>query len=171
MVSPVQNLKSSLSTRRAGWGEVVFVSAATLTVALLGSWVTRQAVSSEWYRDLDKPGLMPGPAVFGLVWTTLYGLMIVSYAKVRAQADRYDFDFQAIFAVNLLVNLAWSLVFFGQRSPLGGLLVIGSYLAIVFGMAGIFGRYSRAAAWLCVPLCAWVGFATYLNAAIVFLNR
>ncbi len=171
MVSPVQYFKSAHALRRGGWGEIVFAGLATVAVAVIGSYVTQQATDSNWYNALAKPSLMPPSFLFGIAWTTLYALMVISYGVVRHHADRHDFDFQAIFSVNLLVNLAWTLVFFGQRSPLGGLLVIVSYLAIVIAMAAIFAKYSRLAGWLCVPLCLWVAFATYLNASIFMLNQ
>jgi len=140
-------------------------------VGALGSIPTARAIPT-WYRRLDKPGWNPPDRVFGPVWTTLYGLMGVALLLVRRQPRRAGSDrAQAVFGLQLALNLAWSVVFFGGRSLRGGLAVIALlWVAIVATIAEIW-RINRAAALLLVPYLGWVTFASVLNAEIARRNH
>ena len=76
-----------------------------------------------------------------------------------------------IFAVQLTLNVAWSFIFFGQHWLLASLVeIILLWLAI--GTTVILSwRVRPLAGCLLLPYFAWVGFATFLNASIVLLNR
>ncbi len=76
----------------------------------------------------------------------------------------------AAFWVQLGLNAAWSILFFGLKSPLLGLACIAAlWLAIVVTIAR-FAPLSRVAAWLLAPYLAWVSFAAALNFEIYRLN-
>ncbi len=76
----------------------------------------------------------------------------------------------ALFAVQLVLNLAWSLIFFGLQAPGAALLEILILWTAILLTILAFSRVSRPAGWLLVPYLAWVTFATALNAAIWLLN-
>jgi tryptophan-rich sensory protein len=141
-----------------------------LMVGALGSVPTVKAIPS-WYRTLSKPSWNPPDRVFGPVWSTLYALMGVALVLVRRQAgDDARRRAEAVFGLQLALNLAWSFVFFGGRSVRGGLAVIAMlWLAIVATLAE-FGRINRAAAALLVPYLGWVSFAAILNAEVARRN-
>nr|NIP78266.1 tryptophan-rich sensory protein [Gemmatimonadota bacterium]NIQ52659.1 tryptophan-rich sensory protein [Gemmatimonadota bacterium]NIU72795.1 tryptophan-rich sensory protein [Gammaproteobacteria bacterium]NIX43184.1 tryptophan-rich sensory protein [Gemmatimonadota bacterium]NIY07349.1 tryptophan-rich sensory protein [Gemmatimonadota bacterium] len=109
--------------------------------------------------------------IFGPVWTTLYVFMAVAAWLVWREAGLDGaFSALALFAVQLLLNLAWSGIFFALRSPGWALVdIIALWSAILVTML-LFFRHSAAAGWLLVPYLLWVSFATVLNAAIVRLN-
>jgi len=74
------------------------------------------------------------------------------------------------FAVQLALNLAWSVCFFGLRSPLLGFLdVCLLWIAAALTTAEFF-LVSRPAGWLMVPYWLWVTFAAALNGAILILD-
>jgi translocator protein len=76
-----------------------------------------------------------------------------------------------LFALQLALNLGWSAVFFGLRSPgLALLEIVLLWLAIAATAVGFWGR-STAAMILMLPYLAWTGFAAVLNLAIYWLNR
>ena len=75
-----------------------------------------------------------------------------------------------VFAAQLIVNVLWSLVFFGLHSPILGLVTILVLIALVLATIYFFYQVSRTAAVLLVPYIAWVCIATYLNAMILVLN-
>ena len=75
------------------------------------------------------------------------------------------------FAFQLFLNMAWSAVFFGLRSPAGGFLVILVLIAAILWNIFLFGRISRQSALLLMPYLCWVGFAGYLNYGYWILNR
>jgi len=157
------------SERRLPAGDIAaFV--APLAVGALGSVPTLAAIPT-WYRGLDKPGWNPPDRVFGPVWTTLYAMMGLALVLVRrTRRDAGTSGAQAVFGLQLGLNLAWSFVFFGGRSLRGGLAVILMlWLSIVATMVE-FWRVDRAAALLLVPYLGWVTFASILNAEVARRN-
>jgi tryptophan-rich sensory protein len=143
-----------------------------LAASVLGQIFTAVGLVG-WYRTLHKPFFTPPDLVFPLVWTFLYALMAVSFWRILRAKPEAGPKGAAIgfFFVQLALNVAWSWAFFGQRSPLLGLVVIGALLVAIALNIRAFTKIDRAAGWALYPYLAWVGFATLLNAAIFFLNR
>ncbi len=76
----------------------------------------------------------------------------------------------AIFGGQLLLNVAWSGIFFTLQSPgFAAIEVVALWLAIAATIMA-FRRVSTLAAALLVPYLAWVSFATALNIAFWRLN-
>ena len=73
--------------------------------------------------------------------------------------------------LKLFLNVLWSIVFFGAHRILGGVIVIIGLWAMIVRTIWLFGRISKAAAWLLVPYILWVSFATALNISLFALNR
>ncbi len=138
-----------------------------LAVGGLGGWATAQSVA-EWYPTLAKPSWTPPPWLFAPVWTVLYILMGVAawlvWKKGTAQGP------MVLFGAQLLLNLAWSFLFFGARSPGLALIDIAVLWIAIAAMIFAYAFRSRLAAYLMVPYLAWVSFAMALNAAVFMLN-
>lgn len=143
-------------------------------VVLLGFVSGRLAASgpgNPWFDSLVKPALYPPPAAFGIVWTVLYVLMGLALALVAAaRGARARGLAIALFVVQLLLNLAWSPVFFGARQITAALVLI-----VVLDVAVIltilqFRRVRTLAAALLLPYLAWILFATYLTFAFLQAN-
>ncbi len=138
-----------------------------LAVGALGGWATAQSVA-EWYPTLNKPTWTPPPWVFAPVWTMLYILMGLAAWLVWRKGNARTA--MVLFGVQLLLNLAWSFLFFGARSPGLGLVdIVVLWLAIAAMIFAYFSK-SRPAALMMLPYLAWVSFATALNVAIYALN-
>jgi benzodiazapine receptor len=138
---------------------------------ILGSAFTFSEIPT-WYVTLAKPALNPPSSVFGPVWTTLYALMgIASFLVWKKGFDRKDVrKALSVFGLQLVLNAAWSIIFFGLHSPAWALVnIVALWLAIAWTIV-LFYRISRAAGWLLVPYIVWVSFATYLNYSIWILN-
>jgi benzodiazapine receptor len=138
---------------------------------VIGGLFTGPAIPT-WYATLRKPSFTPPGWVFGPVWVTLYVLMgVAAFLVWRKGFDNSQVRIAlATFAVQLLLNALWSVVFFGQRSPTGGLVAIGLlWIAILLTIIA-FARLSSVAALLLAPYILWVSFAAVLNGAIVRLN-
>jgi tryptophan-rich sensory protein len=144
---------------------------APFAVGAVGSVPTIRAIPT-WYRRLKKPAWNPPDAVFGPVWSALYGLMGIALVLVRrAGRDAATTGrAQRIFGLQLALNLAWSFVFFGSRDIRGALAVIGALWISIVATIAQFARIRPAAALLLVPYLAWVSFATLLNAEIARRN-
>ena len=125
-----------------------------------------------WYATLNKPWFTPPDYVFGPVWTVLYILMGISLYLVISQGweKKPVKTGVLLFALQLVANLVWSVLFFGLHSPIAGLLDIFLLLALIIATIVVFYRVSKPAAVLLVPYLAWVCIATALNAGVVLLN-
>jgi translocator protein len=140
--------------------------------AIIGGAITSISVDT-WYPTLVKPALNPPNWLFGPVWTVLYFLQALSlYLLLKTKADRTTkLIAYAFFALQLILNLLWSVLFFGLRSPGAGAVGIGLLIiAVIFTLITAF-RISRPAALLLLPYLAWISFAAYLNFSIWLLNR
>lgn len=125
----------------------------------------------EWYASLRKPSWNPPGWVFGPVWVALYTTMALAAWLVWR---RGGFAAQgrplALFLVQLVLNAAWTPLFFGLHRPgLAFAEILLLWLAIVATLA-MFRPVSRTAAWLLVPYVAWVSFASVLNGSVWRLN-
>lgn len=142
-----------------------------LVVSAVGGLATDTG-SDSWYASLEQPAWNPPDWLFGPVWTVLYLIMAVAAWRVAtAGLDRFDVRAAlVVYAVQLALNLGWTLVFFGMEALLGGLVVIAALLVAIVATIVTFARVDRVAALLLVPYLAWVGYATALNAGILALN-
>jgi tryptophan-rich sensory protein len=142
-----------------------------MLASLIGQFFTAPAING-WYATLQKPFFNPPNVVFPLVWTFLYALMAVAFWRIlRARPEAGPVGGAiAVFLAQLVANAGWSYAFFGLRSPLAGLLVIGVMLVLIALTIRRFVPIDRAAGYALFPYLAWVGFAAILNAAIVILN-
>jgi tryptophan-rich sensory protein len=124
-----------------------------------------------WYAGLVKPALNPPAWIFGPVWTLLYALMGVAFFLVwRSTRTKGKGSAYAIFALQLVLNTCWSIIFFGWHQAGAAFAeLITLWLAIAVTIV-VFHRTARAAAWLLVPYLLWVTFAGYLNFSLWLLN-
>ncbi|MDQ7949471.1 MAG: TspO/MBR family protein [Pedobacter sp.] len=142
-----------------------------LAIGFIGSFLTQESVHT-WYTTLEKPSLNPPNEIFAPVWTTLYILMgIASYLvwKKRKVVSGYSWAVR-IYFLQLLLNLAWSYLFFYRRAVDMALIEIGILLVAILINAIIFYRINKVAGWLYAPYLLWVSFASYLTYSIFILN-
>lgn len=141
---------------------------------LLGGLMARVSGSTEtnrWFLGLTLPLYQPPGPVFGIVWSILYALIALAAALVWAHKAAPGRGLAlGLFGAQLLVNLAWSPLFFRFHQILPSLALIGVIFALALATTLAFGRISRAAAWLMVPYLAWLGVAASLNFRIWQLN-
>jgi tryptophan-rich sensory protein len=107
------------------------------------------------------------------VWTTLYALMAFALwriLRVQGPPDGRRNYAIGLFLFLLVLNAAWSWMFFWAHSPLLGLVNIVPQFAVILATIFSFARLDGFAAVCLLPLAAWVAFAGVLNAAIWFLN-
>jgi benzodiazapine receptor len=150
-------------------GLVLFL-ALCLGIGALGAAVTATSVTT-WYNELNKPPFNPPNGVFGPVWTALYIMMAVAAWRVWRATDRDTARGPlAMFALQLALNLGWSVAFFGLERTGSAVAVIVALELTVITTAFAFRAIDRLAGLLMVPYILWVAFATVLNIAIWRLN-
>ena len=161
-------------TIRKGFQPIPFIIslAITLAIVFVASLVTRPQIAG-WYSTLNKPSFNPPAWLFAPVWTAIYLLIaIAAYLVWKRRNLIVGYSTTAtIYAVQLLLNFSWSIVFFGLHQILGALIVIVLlWISIILNIAW-FGKFNKIAAWLLVPYLLWVSFATLLNLNIYLLNH
>jgi tryptophan-rich sensory protein len=148
-----------------GWLALCFGAAA------VGSWATSTSVN-DWYQSLNKPTWNPPDWLFGPVWTALYAAMAVAAWLVwRNSGWMSARTALTLFCVQLALNVAWSVLFFGLKNIGLAVLEIGLLWVAIALCASTFWRHSRAASLLLLPYLAWTSFAAILNFTIWNLNR
>jgi len=75
-----------------------------------------------------------------------------------------------IFSVQLVLNVFWSIAFFGLKSPgLGFMVILMLWFAILYTVINFY-RISKTAGYILLPYFFWVSFALLLNWSIWQLN-
>lgn len=137
----------------------------TESTGILGSLFTASSVKTWYVTDVVKSSLNPPSWVFAPVWTLLFLLMGIALYLVWNKKNNLFW-----FWVQLLLNLLWSILFFGLRSPqLAFYEIIILWLAIFMTIIK-FREYNQTASKLLWPYLAWVSFASILNYSIMVLN-
>ncbi|MCB9802974.1 tryptophan-rich sensory protein [Candidatus Nomurabacteria bacterium] len=138
---------------------------------LLGSVFTTSEINA-WYRGIIKPSFNPPNWIFGPVWTLLFLLMGFALYLIW-QEDFKKKKVQlawAIFIGQLVLNVFWSVLFFGLHNPGAAFVeIIILWLAILTNIY-YFYQVKKTAAYLLLPYILWVSFAAILNFAIWQLN-
>jgi benzodiazapine receptor len=151
---------------------LIFV-ATCLAVGYLSGTVTRSSVTT-WFPTLIKPSFNPPAWVFAPVWSFLYIIMGVAAGRVWSHIDFKREEVRnalIFFIIQLTLNAAWSLVFFGLKNPLLALIEIVLLWLMIYETYIKFAKIDKIAGYLFIPYLLWVSFATVLNASICWLNR
>ena len=134
-----------------------------ILTSVIGSLANIYIYSDDWYSSLIKSSLNPPSFVFGIVWPILYVLMgIIAYKLAHKIAP--------IFIMQLVLNAAWSWLFFYFHAPFIALLDIGLLIYLNQRILMIIKKESGVLYFLYLPYILWLLFAAFLNASIVFLN-
>lgn len=145
--------------------------AITLSVGALGGWATAQSVKT-WYLTLNKPSFNPPNWLFAPVWTTLYILIGIAAYLVWTKRDQIVHFPRtvAIYLIQLILNLAWSFIFFYLHEVGFALAEIILLLIMIVVNALMFYRINKWAGLIFIPYFLWVSFASFLTYNILILN-
>ena len=157
------------------------VLAAAPLVAGTAVGVATNPRAGGWYQRLSKPAWTPPGAAFGPVWTVLYTLMGLA-ATIVARAGREQLPgglaeprqradlALGLFGVQLVLNLLWSVVFFGARQVKPAGVELAILWASIIATVVAFLRVRVLAGVLLLPYLAWTTFAGLLNAELIRRN-
>lgn len=159
---PMQRTTPWLAAGLIGWLALSFAAAAT------GAWIG----PGDWYAGLTKPAWNPPGWLFGPVWTVLYSLMGIAAWRVWSrrgwQAPGRPL---AWFIGQLVLNAAWTPLFFGLKNPGAALICILLMVPAIAGTIRAFYRCGeKTAAGMLVPYLLWTSFATLLNFTLWRMN-
>lgn len=145
----------------------IFITCIILALlpGIIGSIFTKDNVQSDWYQ-LNKPSFTPPNYVFPIVWTTLYLLIGISLYLAWTSAKKTQKGKLAkLFALNLILNLFWTPLFFLLQNPI--LSLIDMYLLIISTIWLIIFIYkiNKTSSLILIPYLIWITFASFLNLA------
>ena len=151
------------------WALVTVPSILLLGVA--SGQLSGSGYGNPWFDALIKPSIMPPGWIFPVVWPVLYILMGLSLAYILAARGAAGRPLAiVIFLVQLLLNLAWSPIFFAMHNMALALAVIGAmFLATVITIV-LFRKIRPIAGLLLLPYLAWLAFAFLLNYQTMMVN-
>ena len=157
---------------RKSWWKTAIVSVIAIEVlGGLSGWISNSGYGNGWFDALQKPSFMPPGWTFGVVWPILYALLGTALAMILAEppSSRRQAAL-TLFFIQLVLNFAWSPIFFALHDITTAKIVIFVMAATAAAAAGQFLRLRRAAGLLMTPYLAWLIFAATLNASIEQLN-
>ena len=160
------------AARRGEWWKIAII--AVIAIELLGGasgWLSNSGYGNDWFDGLRKPSFMPPGYAFGIVWPILYVLLGLALAMILAEppSDRRRMGL-VLFFIQLVLNFAWSPIFFAGHDISLAKIVIFLMAAISAGAAGQFFRIRKAAGLMMIPYLCWLIFAATLNSTIENLN-
>lgn len=142
-----------------------------LAVGALSALFTRG--SMDIYGELELPPLAPPSWLFPVAWMILYSLMGISSAtvylkrEVNPEAATKGLTY---YAVSLIVNFCWSIVFFNMRAFLLAFIILAVLVYLIIRTILCYHKVSPVSSYLQIPYLLWVIFAGYLNIMIYVLN-
>ncbi|MCP1468460.1 tryptophan-rich sensory protein [Sphingobium sp. OAS761] len=144
---------------------------AIVFLGFLSGQLANSGYANRWFAALDKPALMPAGWVFGTAWSILYVLIGLALAIVlHARGARGRGLALLLFLVQLVLNLAWSPLFFRAHQIGSALTLIVAMFVVAALTTLLFWRIRRGAGLLMLPYLAWLVFAAYLNYEVGRLN-
>ena len=144
------------------WKVLIISFIAAYLAAGIGSIFTSAGVKSDWYQEI-KPGMTPPNWVFPVVWGILFFLIALSLYFSVIKAGKKMNKVLLLFGVNFLLNILWSVFYFGMRNP--GVALIDLILIEIstLSIMSFAWKIDRKASWLLIPYFLWVLFAGILN--------
>lgn len=153
-------------------GRLISSVSVCLLTGFLGSFATRDSVTT-WYAQLSRPSFTPPDWTFGVVWPVLYVMMGISAFLIwNVGIDKRQVKVAlGCFALQLILNGLWTLIFFGLHLIGFALMEIVILWAAILMTILAFWKESKSAALLLLPYILWVTFAVVLNASLFLLNK
>jgi benzodiazapine receptor len=161
-------LDSDDDPKRAERRALLFFLMLTLGVGAVASLFTAPSIPT-WYAGLNHPPFAPPNWVFAPVWTALYIVMAFAAWRVWKKTGLRSLEMGA-FGLQLMFNLAWSVIFFSLHRIGGALVDILLLNLTVFYTMLLFFRRDLLAGLLFLAYLTWLGYATFLNHALGQIN-
>ncbi|MBW5396178.1 TspO/MBR family protein [Brachyspira pilosicoli] len=153
----------------------------TIAVCLFMGYLAGISVKADnfsWYNSLNRSPLNPPNIIFPIAWSILYILMGISIAIIiNKYIDEEDLEIKKniknyifLFIIQFILNLFWTYIFFGLKSPLFGFIEI--IILDIFIIITIikFKTISKAASYILIPYVLWCLFASYLTFHVLIFN-
>ncbi|HYW17390.1 MAG TPA: TspO/MBR family protein [Allosphingosinicella sp.] len=149
----------------------LFTVPLVLLLGTLSGRIANSGYGNTWFYALQKPAIMPPGWMFGVAWTILYIFLGLALALVlHAKGARGRRLALGLFVLQLLLNYAWSPIFFAYHEVGLAFWTILAMILLSAVTAFLFWRIRRSAGLLMLPYIAWLCFAATLTWQIGVLN-
>ena len=159
-----QSGKMKKGIKKINWKVLIVCLVVVFLVAFIGSLFTSSNTDSEWY-DSIKPSITPPNWVFPIVWNILFFLIALSlyFSWINAKKGDMRKKVMAVFGINFVLNIFWSVLYFGLKNPFYAFIEIFALWISIVSMIYVTYKIDKKAGWILVPYLLWVGFAIVLN--------
>lgn len=150
-----------------------YVISILIALAVGGTSALLTMGNMEIYSEIRTPPLSPPSILFPIVWTVLYILMGISAAMIYTDKNSKEKEKKEAlvpYASSLIVNFAWSIIFFNFRAFFVAFIWLLLLLYLIIKTVIEYKKINPLAAYLQIPYAIWVSFAGYLNLGIWLLN-
>jgi benzodiazapine receptor len=151
------------------WKMLVLFILICQLAGIVGSVFTTPAIPT-WYAGISKPDFTPPNWLFAPAWTTLFLLMGVALYLIWEKGFKKNRIAVYVFAAQLILNIIWSLLFFGLQNPFFAFVEIIILWIAILATIILFCRVRKEAGIILIPYIAWVSFAALLNYSVWMLN-
>lgn len=152
-----------MQTNAKWWHLAIFVILC-YAVAAFGA----QFEPGVWYEGLKRAPWNPPNVAFPIVWTILYAMIAIAGWLIFASNDG---PLKLLWSAQLVLNAAWSWLFFGQHWVGVALLDILILLILIGLLVAMCMRKKKTLpGFLLLPYLVWIALATSLNAYIFIYN-
>ena len=135
----------------------------------LGNWFMGDAVTSEWYTNLNKAPWTPPGWVFGATWTLIM-ICFSAYLSYLFTIRNSKFVI-FVYTIAVILNVSWNYIFFNQQlTNLALVNIILLTLVITYFFITFCDDELSKLKYLLLPYIIWLCIATSLNGYVVFNN-
>lgn len=158
------NKKLTKKFKGIQWRSLIICFIIVYLSAFIGSLFTSPNVSSDWYESI-KPEITPPNYIFPIVWNILFFLIALSlYTSLSASKKKEDKKIIfVLFGINLLLNIFWSVLFFGLQNPFLAFFELIIFWISILLLILFTYRINKFSSYILIPYLVWVSFAGILN--------
>lgn len=150
--------------------KIMYIVLSILIPLIIGFIGSMLGGSMALFDNIKKPIFAPPAIIFPIVWGILYILMGISSYLVYISDSRYKKTGLIFYAIQLVVNALWTMIFFRFENFLFAFIWLLLLLGIVVIMLFYFYKSDKKAFYLQIPYLIWLIFALILNYSIYTLN-
>jgi translocator protein len=154
--------------RKQGLPPALVYFLSIIAVVAIGGLIGTTTGPDAWFAGLVKPSFNPPAWLFAPVWTTLYVMIGIAFARTYLRDPKGPA--MKAWIVQMLLNWSWTPLWFGLHLMWAALAVIVVLWCTIITFIVISRRTDPVSAYLFIPYLAWVSFATVLNASLAILN-
>lgn len=152
-----------MKKRVVNWKVLIICLVLIYLVAFIGSLFTSPNTNTDWYNQI-KPSITPPSFIFPIVWNILFFLIGISlYLSWVNSKIKEKKRLAWIFGINFVLNILWSVLYFGLKNPLLAFIEILILIISIVLMLIATYKINRISYYLLYPYLAWVCFASILN--------